>query len=88
MLLPPHVVAIPTLPQQASLEERQQRQLKLRLARPSYNYMRSDLEAVPMSADLPKGEEFSLDFEAKVVAVFIPLAPDAIPIPTSIADPE
>jgi len=32
MLLLPHVVAIPTLPQQASLEERQKRQLQLRAA--------------------------------------------------------
>jgi len=64
----------PSLPQHATAKQRQQRQFQLSLARTSYNYMRSYLEDVPMSADVPKGEEFSLDFEAKVVAVFVPLA--------------
>jgi|CXWL01.1.fsa_nt_gi arachidonate 15-lipoxygenase len=73
MLLPPPVIPIPTLPQQARPDEREQRQFQLSLARTSYNYMRSYLEAVPMSADLPPGEKFSLDFEAKVIQVFIPL---------------
>ena len=74
MLLPPQVPQLPTLPQQVSAEQLAQRQYQLSLARTSYNYMRSYLEPVPMSADLPKGEEFSLDFEAKVLAVFLPLA--------------
>ena len=74
MLLTPQVLQLPTLPQQVSAEQLAQRQYQLSLARTSYNYMRSYLEPVPMSADLPKGEEFSLDFEAKVLTVFLPLA--------------
>jgi arachidonate 15-lipoxygenase len=64
---------LPTLPQHATPEQRAQRAFQLSLARTEYNYMRSYLEAVPMSADLPKGEGFSVDFEAQVVKVFIPL---------------
>ena len=64
---------LPTLPQQATAEQRQQREFQLTLARTDYNYMRSYLEAVPMSADLPPGEGFSLDFEAQVIKVFVPL---------------
>ncbi|MGH8029565.1 MAG: lipoxygenase family protein [Arenimonas sp.] len=63
----------PTLPQQDTPEQRAQRAFQLSLARTEYNYMRSYLEAVPMSADLPPGEKFSLDFEAQVIRVFIPL---------------
>ena len=65
--------SLPTLPQQATAEQRAQREFQLTLARTEYNYMRSYLEAVPMSADLPSGEGFSLDFEAQVIKVFIPL---------------
>ncbi len=74
MLLTPQVLQVPTLPQQLSADQLEQRQFQLSLARTAYNYMRSYLEPVPMSADLPKGEEFSLDFEAKVLSVFLPLA--------------
>ena len=63
----------PTLPQHDTPEQRQARAFQLSLARTEYNYMRSYLEAVPMSADLPPGEKFSLDFEAQVIQVFIPL---------------
>lgn len=66
--------AVPTLPQQDSSAAQQARSFQLSMARTDYNYMRSYLEAVPMSADLPKAEKFSLDFEAQVVKVFIPLA--------------
>jgi arachidonate 15-lipoxygenase len=66
--------AVPTLPQKATPDARQAREFQLRLARTEYNYMRSYLEMVPMSADLPDAEKFSLDFEAQVVKVFIPLA--------------
>lgn len=65
---------VPTLPQQVSPEAQAQRAFQLTLARTEYNYMRSYLEKIPMSADLPHAEKFSLDFEAKVVEVFIPLA--------------
>ena len=70
----PQAKQLPTLPQQMNSEQREQREFQLTLARTNYNFMHSYLEPVPMSADLPDGEKFSLDFEAKVVAVFIPLA--------------
>jgi arachidonate 15-lipoxygenase len=66
----PHV---PTLPQQASPEQRQAREFALATARTNYNYMRSYLDAVPMSADLPGPEKFSLDYEAQVLKVFVPM---------------
>ena len=66
----PHV---PTLPQQVSADERQQREFALATARTNYNYMRSYLDAVPMSADLPGPEKFSLDYEAQVLKVFVPM---------------
>src|SRR6185436_9867634 len=69
----PQAPQLPTLPQHATTEQRQQREFQLTLARTNYNYMRSYLEAVPMSADLPPGEGFSLDFEAQVIKVFVPL---------------
>ena len=69
----PAAKSIPSLPQKATAEQRKARQFQLALARTNYNYMRSYLEAVPMSADLPPGEGFSLDFEAQVVQVFVPL---------------
>ncbi|HWT14368.1 MAG TPA: lipoxygenase family protein [Patescibacteria group bacterium] len=70
----PAVSITPTLPQQDAPEARQARAFQLSLARTEYNYMRSYLEAVPMSADLPDAEKFSLDFEAQVIKVFKPLA--------------
>jgi arachidonate 15-lipoxygenase len=74
MLVTPHALQLPTLPQQVGPEQQAQREFQLTLARTTYNYMRSYLEKVPMSADLPHAEKFSLDFEAKVVEVFVPLA--------------
>lgn len=65
--------AVPTLPQQASPEVRQAREFQLATARTNYNYMRSYLDAVPMSADLPGAERFSLDYEAQVLKVFVPM---------------
>ncbi|MDT8999240.1 lipoxygenase family protein [Paucibacter sp. APW11] len=65
---------LPSLPQHDSEAVREARAFQLSLARTSYNYMQSYLEGVPLSADLPKGEEFSIGYEAKVVQVFIPLA--------------
>jgi arachidonate 15-lipoxygenase len=63
----------PTLPQHVAPDARSARAFQLTLARTDYNYMRSYLESVPMSADLPDAEKFSLDFEAKVLLVFLPL---------------
>lgn len=65
---------LPSLPQTLSATERDQRQFQLSLARTSYNYMRSYLEPIPLSADLPKGEEFSIAYEAKVLQAFLPIA--------------
>jgi len=64
----------PSLPQQQSPEQRTARQFQLSLARTEYNYMHSYLESVPLSADLPAAEKFSVDYEAQVLAVFLPLA--------------
>src|SRR5690242_2201784 len=69
----PQTPSLPTLPQRATPEQRRQREFQLSLARTEYNYMRSYLQTVPMSADLPPGEKFSLDFEAQVIKVFVPL---------------
>lgn len=65
---------IPTLPQQATPEEQEQRQFQLSLARTAYNYMFSYLEPVPLSADLPDGEAFTPDYELKVLETFAPMA--------------
>lgn len=65
---------LPTLPQQDSAAAQEQRAFQLSLARTNYNYMRSYMEGVPLSADLPDCEKFSLDYEAKVLEVFLPLA--------------
>ncbi|MFT6029616.1 MAG: arachidonate 15-lipoxygenase, partial [Oleiphilaceae bacterium] len=66
--------SVTSLPQQSTPEEKVQREYLLSLARTSYNYMFSYLEPVPLSADLPKGEEFSLDYEAQVLRTFVPMA--------------
>ena len=65
----------PTLPQNVNdPKEKESRAFQLSLARTQYNYMRSYLDGVPLSADVPDGEKFSLEYEAKVLAVFLPLA--------------
>jgi len=64
---------VPSLPQHSTADARKAREFQLTLARTEYNYMRSYLEQVPMSADLPDAEKFSLDFEAQVIKVFVPL---------------
>lgn len=65
---------LPSLPQTQTPAQRAARQFQLSLARTQYNYMQSYLESVPLSADLPAAEKFSLDYEAQVLAVFLPLA--------------
>ena len=64
----------PTLPQNVSSEQQDQRKFDLSLARTSYNYMRTYLEPLPLSADVPDGESFSIEYEAKVAETFLPLA--------------
>jgi len=63
-----------SLPQTMTAALREQREFQLSLARTSYNYMRTYLEPMPLSADLPKGEEFSIAYEAKVLQAFLPIA--------------
>ncbi len=70
----PITLSLPSLPQKSTQLEQRQRQFDLSLVRTEYNYMRSYLEGVPMAAGLPNAEKFSLDFEAKVIDVFLPLA--------------
>ena len=62
---------VPTLPQNVSPDAFQARQFQLSMARTNYNYMLSYLDAVPMSADLPGGEKFTLDYETQVLKVII-----------------
>jgi arachidonate 15-lipoxygenase len=64
----------PTLPQNVSQAQQAQRKFDLALARTSYNYMRTYLEPLPLSADVPAGENFSVEYDAKVIATFLPLA--------------
>lgn len=67
------VPVLPTLPQQDSPEAREARAFQLATARTNYNYMKSYMDSVPMSADLPGPEKFSLDYEAQVLKVFGPM---------------
>ncbi|MGQ0801165.1 MAG: lipoxygenase family protein [Pseudomarimonas sp.] len=80
--------ALVCLPQKATPAQREERQFQLSLARTSYNYMRSYLEGVPMSADLPKGEGFSLAFEAQVLKVFGPMTENFTKVVLSLLERE
>ncbi len=65
--------SVPTLPQHDDADARAARAFQLSMARTNYNYMHSYLYAVPMSADLPGPEKFTLDYEAQVLKVFVPM---------------
>jgi arachidonate 15-lipoxygenase len=65
---------VPSLPQHDNSTQQAARAFQLSLARTEYNYMRSYLAEVPLSADLPSAEKFSLDYEAQVLKVFLQLA--------------
>jgi arachidonate 15-lipoxygenase len=65
--------ALPTLPQQDAPDAQQARAFQLSMARTDYNYMLSYMDSVPMSADLPKAEKFSVDYEAQVLKVIAPM---------------
>jgi len=65
---------VPTLPQFDAPEVAKARAYELSLARTNYNYMHSYLEQVPLSADVPPGEGFSLEFVNKVLKVIAPMA--------------
>lgn len=80
--------SIPCLPQHASPKEKELREFQLALARTSYNYMFSYLESVPLSADLPKGEKFSLEYEAQVLRTFAPMAENFKKVITKLLEKE
>jgi len=61
------VTDIPSLPQHVDHSAKEARAFQLSMAKTTYNYMFSYLEPIPMSADVPKGEKFTLDYEAKVL---------------------
>ncbi|NVK21383.1 MAG: arachidonate 15-lipoxygenase [Kangiellaceae bacterium] len=69
-----HDNKMPVLPQFASAVEQKQREFELSLARTAYNYMFSYLDPLPISADVPEGESFTLDYNAQLLKVFLPLA--------------
>ena len=66
-------ITLPSLPQHDSLEGNEQRKFQLSVAKTKYNYMTSYLEGVPLSADVPKGEEFSLKYTEGVLQVVMRL---------------
>lgn len=74
MKTPPKDSGYPTLPQNIAPKQQEQRAFDLTLARTAYNYMQTYLEPLPLSADVPAGEEFSIEYQAKVLATFLPLA--------------
>jgi invasion protein IalB len=51
----------PALPQNVSPKQQAQRKFDLALARTAYNYMRTYIEPLPLSTDVPDGEGFSID---------------------------
>lgn len=63
-----------SLPQLCSLEEQGKRSFDLSISKTDYNYMFSYLEPIPIAASVPKSEEFSLAYEAKVLQVFLAIA--------------
>ena len=63
----------PSLPQYLNAEQQQARDFELSISKTAYNYMFSYLEPVPISANVPKGEGFTAEYEAKVLKVFLPL---------------
>ncbi|MGJ7498513.1 lipoxygenase family protein [Variovorax sp. RT4R15] len=67
-LMPAMNVSIPTLPDKSDTPQSKARALQLSLARTAYNYVRSypNLDAVPMCAGVPPGEEFSAAYSALV----------------------
>ncbi|OEE43192.1 arachidonate 15-lipoxygenase [Enterovibrio norvegicus] len=64
---------IPSLPQGLSEKDMQDRAFQVSVSQASYNYMFSYLEPLSLSAGLPEGEAFTLEYEAKVTKVFLPL---------------
>ncbi|MFT4927329.1 MAG: arachidonate 15-lipoxygenase [Phenylobacterium sp.] len=63
----------PTLPQNDSAVEADERAFELSIARTKYNYMWTYAKNVPLSASVPKEEEFSTPYKLQVVEAVIPL---------------
>ena len=66
----------PTLPHHGTAEDRSARALQLSLARTAYNYVRTypNLDAVPLCAGVPAGEEFSAAYTAVVAQIVAQIA--------------
>ena len=63
------VVPTPVLPQQVSAEDQEKRKFEISMAKRNYNYMHTYVEGVPVSADLPKGEEYDEAYRVRVVEI-------------------
>lgn len=64
----------PSLPQNSSTEAQLKRKFDLSISKTDYNYMFSYLEPIPIAASVPKNEAFSIDYEYKVLQVFLLIA--------------
>ncbi len=69
ILIKKPVVPVPTLPQNVSVEEQEKRKFEISMAKRNYNYMHTYVEGVPVSADLPKGEEYDEAYRVRVVEI-------------------
>ncbi|WP_281544760.1 lipoxygenase family protein [Grimontia sp. SpTr1] len=78
----------PSLPQTLSQEAIQDRAFQVSVSQASYNYMFSYIEPLSLSAGLPKGEEFTLEYEAKVAKVFLPLLENFTKVVVSLLERE
>ena len=63
----------PTLPQHADPIAQKERAFEISVAKTSYNYMFSYIEPLSIGAGVPKSEKFTMEYEVKVLEVFIPL---------------
>ncbi len=63
----------PELPQHVDIAAQKEREFEISIAKTAYNYMFSYLEPLSIGANVPKSEKFTLEYEVKVLEVFIPL---------------
>ena len=59
----------PSLPQYDTPEQQEKRRFETAMSRTNYNYMTTYIDGVPVSADLPKGEEYDPAYRARVVEI-------------------
>ncbi|KIG12340.1 Arachidonate 15-lipoxygenase precursor [Enhygromyxa salina] len=73
---------LPSLPQTNSKADKLERAFQVRVARTSYNYTTSypNLDPMPISADVPKGESFSAAYDEKILGVFHALVDNFIAV--------